>query len=359
MRKTIYAFALLLAVFVPVAQAQITITDTDMPSLNDTIRLSTTTDQWSVDATSTGAGYNWNFSFLYPESQKLDTCADVASLPIAYQFYFNNIILYAAWKANFGMRGQEFDLAGMFTMTDVYNFYKKGTTKYQNVGFGANINGIPASVRKNPIETVYSLPMSFGDSFTNYSEYVVTIPSLGEYREKKTKSAEVDGWGTVTIPMGTFPVLRMKVMVNIIDSIYVDAIGFAFENPRPTQIEYHWLAQNKDVPVLQINADSTTGAITQIIYQDNHVSLAGITEALSVSGFDVYPNPVSNLFTVKAAEPIVRVELYDISGRRAYSTQPFNTQFNIQLPASIDKGTYVIECTSMTGTSRKKLVVQR
>lgn len=341
-------------------QAQIVVTDADLASQGDTVRFSTTTDQWGIDASETGTNHTWDFSFLAnPQSQKLDTCADVGSLPIAYQFYFNNAILYPNWKASFAIRGQDISIFSMFSMTNVYDFYRNSSSKYQNVGFGANINGIPASVRKNPIETVYSLPMSFGDSFTNYSEYVVSIPTLGEYREKKWKSVEVDGWGTLVLPIGSFPVLRVKSVVNIVDSVYVDMLGFTLENPRPAQIEYHWIGQMKDLPLLQINADSASGVITQIRYQDIHHSLTGINEQAAQQLTNVYPNPVSDQFNVVADELILTLNIYDVAGRQVSSFVPLSNRYTVQIPSALVNGTYVLECVTAKGTQKQKLVLQR
>lgn len=359
MKNKFYTLVFLILAFSSTGLAQITIADTDMPAVNDTFRLSNAIDQWGIDASATGTGYTWDFSFLTPQSQNFDTCAAVSSTPIAYQFYFNNAFVYPAWKANYALRGQDINFGTFFSMTDVYEYYKVGATRFQDVGFGANISGVPASVRKNPIETVYSLPLNYGDLFSNYSKYDVNVPTFGEYKQKKWKDAEVDGWGTINLPIGSFPVLRVKFNVRIVDSVYIESFGFAYENPRPTEIHYHWLAAGRGMPLLQIVTDSATGTVTQITYQDKYVPFAGVKETGNKFTFDVYPNPVSQQVTISSAEPVQTVNLYDLFGRKVFSAMPMSNRYVLMVPSELANGAYVLECIGNKGRERQKLIVQR
>lgn len=338
-------------------QAQITITSADMPSAGDTIRRSTTTDQWSIDPTITGTSHNWDFSFLTAQTQKFDTCHNPSSMNLAYQYYFNNPFTYPSYNSDYALRGQDLSFGAMFSMTDVQDFYVVGSSKLQHVGFGANINGIPTPVRKSPIENVYMFPLNYGDTYTSYSKFMVSLPTLGEYKQKKHNAVEVDGWGTLTLPVGTFNVLRAKFVVNITDSVYVESFGFVTENARPTEIQYMWLAPGRDLPVLQINTDSTTGAVTQIIFQDRFVPL-NVKENNTVA-FDVYPNPVSNILNINSDQPVERMAIYDLYGRNVYGLTPAPGQNSLSLPVNLASGTYLVEVIAGGGTARKKIVVQQ
>ncbi len=329
--------------------SQITITGSDLPSVNDTFRLSRTIDSWGINPALTGTGYTWDFSFLTSTSQSVDTCFSVSSTPFAYQFYFNNIILYPSYKADFAMKGAAFTVAGFLTVSDVYDYYKKSSSMYQNVGFGATINSIPMSIRKQPIENIYPLPLNFGATYSNFSAYDLSIPGFMTYRQTKNKSAEVDGWGTLTTPYGTFNTLRIKFIIDATDSINIDSLGLNFVTPRPTETQYHWLANGQDVPVLQIN--ETSGIISQIIYKDK-ISVIGLNELNSKINFNIYPNPAFNELTVESSEEIKNLLLTDLSGKTLFSFSPYNKKFGLNVE-EYSQGSYFIKIETKNGISTR------
>lgn len=351
MKKNLLFAALL---FASGANAQITITNADMPSVNDTFRLSTTVDSWGIDASLTGANYTWDFSFLEFTSQDVDTAVSVTSTPPLYQFYFNNIILYPEWKADYAIRGQDFSLLSMISFTKIYDFYKKSSSAFENVGFGTTINGLlPASIRKMPVEVVYPMPLNYLDTYTNFSAFEMNIPSLMNYRQTKDKSGEVDGWGTITTPFGTFNALRVKITQDIVDSIYLDTLGFPFEIPRPTETQYHWLAPGEDVPVLQIN--ETSGFITSIIYKDK-VHPVGLDELGYTIDVSVFPNPSVNVIHVNAGEVINSYQLTDLTGKIVLS-QNINAKAFVIDATMIASGNYILNMKSNKGIAVNKVSI--
>jgi hypothetical protein len=160
---------LVLSLLSVISFAQITITSSDMPSVNDTIRLSETFDIQSLDPVLTGANYSWNFTTLTPDAQRVDTFFSVSSTPLAYQFFFNNIILYPNHKASFALRGIDIGIPQV-PITDVFNYVKNASSGYDNVGFGSNISGVPSSTQNIPVDREFEFPMNYNNNHISYSE---------------------------------------------------------------------------------------------------------------------------------------------------------------------------------------------
>lgn len=352
-------FITFLALFIGVnSYSQITITNADMPAVNDTVRWSTTFDQWGIDATETGANYVWDYSFLTETGQDLDTFFTVSSTPFAYQFYFNNIVLYPTHKANFATRGQGFDLFGVVTMTNVYDFFKVDAGQFSNVGFGSNINGIPASVRSIPVDTIYKFPLDYSDAFTSHGEWLMSIPNTFTYGQRKVRNVNVEGWGTLITPLGTFQTLKVKMDLDIVDTLSVDSLGINLSFPRPTATEYHWLANGFNVPLLQIN--TSFGIITTIKYQDSLRTNVGINEE-EVTNIVAYPNPATDYLVVQSDGKYFfdQIELFDMNGKLVLSQKGNNSFINILNVNQIASGMYNLVTTSEKSVSSKKITISR
>lgn len=293
-------YTLLLSLFLANSiMAQITINSTDMPVVNDTIRISSTNNIQGKDPKLTGVNYVWDYSMLTPSNQKIDTFFSVTSTPAAYQFFFNNSVLYSSHKASYAKRGQDFVMPPIvpipLSITEVFNFIKNSTSKYENVGFGSKISGIPSSTRNLPIDVEYEFPLNYTDSNFSHSQFLVNVPTVAAYGQSMDRSSVVDGWGSLTIPMGTYNVLRVKSVLTKVDTFYLDTLGVGTNFNRPEEIEYKWLANGMGMPVLKIV--TTDGVVSSIQYQDT-IQVVGINEIKTIDNLSVYPNPTKDVVNV-------------------------------------------------------------
>ena len=200
MKKHVILYLLSLLVAANI-DAQITISNNDMPQPEDTVRLSTTTISSGLPAFAlTGTNYTWDYSQLVPMSQTVDTFLSVSTTPFAYQLYFNNAILYPAYVSTVAQAAPNPPTIQPVSITDVINYYKNSSSAYENVGFGAKINSLPASVRDDSIDFIYRFPMNYGNSDSCNSAYHLAIPNLGYYGAKQHRVNHVDGWGTLKTP---------------------------------------------------------------------------------------------------------------------------------------------------------------
>lgn len=247
--------------------AQITITDSDLATVNDTVCYSVKQSLSNFDQNLTGANYTWDYSFLVPDSQRIDKLLTPSSTGYPLVSFLSTYAL-----PNPNPDQIPFALLGS-APTDAYNFYKKQSSKLSIVFQGITTAGNAVPIPLSPADIVYNFPINFGDSDTSDSGYAYPVPGFGYFRKLQTRVNTVDGWGTLTTPYGTFNTIRVKSAIMVVDSIYLDTLGFGFNLPLPTLYEFKWLAQGSKFPVLEIDA---TGAvlgsgltINTVLFQDS------------------------------------------------------------------------------------------
>jgi hypothetical protein len=333
---------------------QITITNADMPSANDTFRLSTTINAQGLDPVLTGANFSWDFSTLVPDSQRVDTFFSVSSTPFLYQVSFNNPFS-PNYLANYAKRGVEISFPPTATLSEVFNYTKNFSGGLNNVGFGANINGLPASVKNDPIDKEYVFPLNYTNgatSLTSLSEFEITVPALGHYGQDMERNTTVDGWGSLVLPNGTYDVLRVKSVLTKIDTAYLDLLSLGQTIPRPEEIEYKWLAAGTGAPILKIITNA--GIVSQIEYQDDYVAPVSVKEQAKLNNVVVFPNPTKYHLVIDYSSRIagnLKVILKDVLGKSSgvvyqnYSPKGTNKIIVNLAQHSIKPGIYFLELT--------------
>ena len=322
MRKQLLFLAISL---LPLASvfAQITITQSDMPSAGDTLRVSYSND--SIDPLLTDTNYLWDYSYLTPNSQWVNRFDN----PSTFVFPFN--LLFSALNTSYGLEQYTPDsIPGIgIALDNAYGFFKKSSSALKQNGLGLTINALPVPFQYNPQDVIYNFPVNYGDMDSCNSEFgppsIIPLPFY--YGQKIHRVNNVDGWGTLITPYGTFPALRVKTLLTIRDT-FADSTGMGFAFTRPLQYEFKWLTQGGKIPYLQVNATDAAGTpvVTQISYRDSMrtgVIQIGINEpAASVLQVAVYPNPSSNYFVLeysleKTAD--VSLELLSMDGKKIAS----------------------------------------
>ena len=315
MRTTILFGSLLLS---SVVSAQITIGQADMPGAGDTLRARATI-AGDIDLVQTGANQIWDLGDLTPQAQLADTLVSVQSTPFLYQFFFNNPFLYPQYVADYGVKGIGFS-ATQLTLSDLYDYFRVDTDGFRNVGFGANINGLPSSVRRDPIDVLYEFPMNFGDENTSTSAFNISVPSLLYFGEDQVRQNFVDGWGTLYLPADTFEVLRVRTVLQRSDTVFVEQFGFGLRIPVPETVEYKWLAPGMGAPVLQVTTVGGTATAARFFY-DPPTVITGLTAIKKDEALALYPNPANGeVFLQLTYEQSGQLRITDATGRTVYTT---------------------------------------
>ena len=230
-------------------KSQIVITKNDMPNIGDTIRYNVTYSTGGIDYTLTGNDYTWDFSGLGMILQEADTFISVSSTPLVYQIIFN----LPPWNppASIAQKLGDIDYIPEVTFTDNIDFFKEKNSSYSHVGYGITINNIPIPIKFDDPEIIYTFPLTIGNADSSVSSFSVSIPDLGYYETERKRVNIADGWGTLITPFGSFETIRVKSILTIHDSIYIDSLQAGFPVDRE-ETEYKWLGQGFGRPLLRI-----------------------------------------------------------------------------------------------------------
>ena len=339
--------------------AQITITTEDLPSAGDTVRYSQvfgpSFDDLELD--NTGADVNWDYAWLEVFTQDVDTFLQVGDAPFLYQFFFNNAFLYPDSYSNLATKTPDFAF-GDFSLEDPYTFYNNDEDSYRATGFGVTVTGLPISVPNDGNELLYAYPMEYGNTFSSDFETTLEVPGLFTWVQTGTRSAEVDGWGTLTTPFGTFDVLRQVALREASDSTYIDLIELGTSIPRLPEHVYSWVAEGMQAPVLEITTQEIFGTetVTAIRYQDAILEedTPDNVEELGQLDVVVFPNPTTGTIRLQTlASELLHVTLYNALGQRVYTSQVWaGEELHLEhLPA----GSYTLHIAGDQGQSRQPL----
>ncbi len=351
MRRTLLALSLGFALGLP---AQIIIGEDDMPDANDTLRYRTTSAA-GVDLTHTGAGVTWDMRALQPLQEAADTTVRVSATPLLYQFYFNNPILYPQNRADYGVKGADIALQ-QFTLSDVYDYHRADANGFFNVGFGANVNGLPTSVRRQPVDRILAFPLGYGDTDVYTSAFELSVPTLLYFGQDQVRTSEVDGWGTLILPADTFEVLRVKSVLQRTDTIYVSQLGMGLRLPEPETIEYKWIAAGMGKPVLEVVTVGGVPATAEFHYSPEDISTA--VSARHVELLNTFPNPASNELFVSTSG-MGRLALRDISGRIVLEHTTHGGPLQRLDVGGRAEGSYVLESIGEERSMKVTVVVRR
>ncbi|MCB0429822.1 MAG: gliding motility-associated C-terminal domain-containing protein [Flavobacteriales bacterium] len=249
------------------AGAQITIGQSDMPDPGDSITVSVQTSLSGFNPAATGTNQTWDYSTLVPDSQRYEVYLSPLSTP--YPYY--------AFSASYGVRNPSpdaipFSLLGT-PPENAFIFYKESGSTYQIPGEGVTLSGQPLPLFYNSPDVVYRFPLNYSNRDSSLSGYGMALPGFGYFGKDQKRTNNVDGWGTLILPSGTYETVRVHSILEVTDTIFLDTLGFGFRIPMPTEHEYKWLAKGGKIPVLQINTQELPfggiQTVTEVIYQDS------------------------------------------------------------------------------------------
>ncbi len=235
-------------------QAQITIVNSDMPQAGDTLRFSVATNLSNY--TKSGANQVWDFSNIKPFTQDVQRYYTPTSTPYLLQFF----------GASYGLP-EIIDLGpvgGNGFASNVFGFYRSTNAALVSIGKGATVQNLPLGIVYSQRDTIYKFPLNYENAREGYFEGSASLLGLGALVQTGTRQTEVDGWGSIITPYGTFDCIRIKTEVEGMDSISFNGFGIPIPNSRT---EYVWLGKNQKFPLMEVVINNLTEATT-IRYKD-------------------------------------------------------------------------------------------
>lgn len=341
-----------------ISTAQITISQNDFASAGTDILVSNGSIIPGIDITTTGANQVWDFSMLTPFNQDTLQFLDVANTASVYALYFANVG-FNPNRANIATASPPIPtIPGVpIAITDPYNFYYKSSSSYKQVGIGAAINGFTTPIAFNNKDFIYNFPVNFGDMDSCNSDYAIALTGFAYYGHEQKRVNNVDGWGSITTPYGTFSALRIKSEINARDTFYLDTLGFGYGLDLPTTVEYKWIANGHDIPVLQINTNILFGleTVTSIVYPDS-LRLTGLLPLSHNNNFLIYPNPSSNSLYIQYDEKVkTSLEILNSIGEIVLKKemQVKNSEIDI---SNLSPGIYYARLITAKGSAEQKFI---
>lgn len=236
---------------IPVAfvQSQITIGETDMPNPGDEFLLSVGDPfTYQVNLNETGPDHLWNYADLIPLKQKSKKYE--LSLLVSPLYALLGPLSMATKIAD------SIDV-GPDKAYDVYHIYEQDEllfNVFQLTGRGLTYNGLTVPTSYNDKDEIYFFPLEFGNHDTSTFAINSSVPNFATVTTTGQRYTQVDGWGKLTTPYGTFDVLRVRSVVDQIDSVYVEPLESSFINYYRT-FEIKFLAQGIRYPILEFKGN--------------------------------------------------------------------------------------------------------
>ena len=356
--------SLLLILLLPIsAISQITLDETDFANADDTVRISATTD-FNVDISSTGANFTWDFSSLVAESQNLLEFMDVSNASQLVEFLFGGFAP-VKYQASYFVASDDLPLDQLSTflpvaITDVNRFSRITADSVASIGFSMKVEGNEIPFRSDLIEKRYQLPLTYLDTYTGegFTEMDLNPVANIIWRQRRNRSSEVDGWGTLSIPMGTYDVIRVHHTIEETDSIYQEFFGSPmwFGVDLPTAHVYEWWAEGELEPVLRIESSEVGGneVITGVEFRDTYNPLLASTEELALETPEVFPNPATDKIHVTNVPAGANYAIVGITGQTVSNgVIPQNAEIRVE---SLEPGTYLLVVKSNNSWSKVSFI---
>lgn len=336
MKKKIIYCSLAATLFATLnAQAQITIDSSNAPHANQTIVLteaSPSTVNFPAAAAS-GANVTWDFSTL--DSTGLDSMK------------FEN--------KNTGIKSGAFPEAS-FVENDAEDsesdYYIKSNTQFGVAGLAGITDGDTAVFHLQI--PMLEFPSTYNSNFTKQATDTALIAG-GSARIiiHISTTSTIDGWGSLKMPKGTFPVIRQKqttISQSLIETYMGNNNWLPIDGDTSVDNSFIWWTNNAQIkwPLLEVDYD-TDSAIEYVAYVNASPTPNGINE-LTMAGLQVSPNPANNFLNFSLVKGgSYELTVTDMTGRELMKNQFTGISYRLNTSA-LPAGIYLYQL-SEAGTS--------
>ena len=367
-------FTISLAFIGLTAFAQITVTDADLVDVGDVIyEAYDDNPAGSISVGNSGMSQNWDFSGL--QVSYTDTLLFISPVGTQNANLYNNVNLCMDDKGSITYFNKSSTGLYMYGVSDTV-FNSPALYLPLPLTYGLTISDGPIVVIENIITGVLlstAIPPATVDVLTN---------GLGNRADTaliqvtNTTDFDVDGSGAITIPLGTYDVLRLKTIqntssvLNVYCSDTVSGMG-AWINNIPfssipilagfsndeQEIKYQWITNDASIKFLlaETVVDSLDNIINGVSFQASSSS-SSVVE-LSLNTFDVYPVPAADKLIIESkSNDLVDLTLLDVMGKLVFSDK-FTGTTQIDL-IQISKGIYCLSLKTSEGALTKKIIIE-
>ena len=337
-------------------QAQIIVTNATFPAAGDTLKTATDLNPDGVTITPPGGPYTWDFNGLAPTLKSV-TVFQVATDGSAFADFSN------AELVSIGAGGQG------------ETYYNITATTFENLGyFGSDPTGglpIQTAFKFSPPVPERRAPLNFIDNFLAETSLNITLPidsalaailaQLGlpagladslRIRVTASRYELVDAYGSLSIPGGTYDVLREKsteyrdthldihTFLGWIDVTAQAGAGAGLG--QDTTVTYNFIGNTEKEYIAAVQMDASGSTIQQVDYKDNGVVSGTGDVSPTKPVVLVSPNPATDeaVFTLQNFAPgNYTIRLLDTQGREVLVKNGLHGATSIPL-SGLATGTY-------------------
>lgn len=364
MKKLLLFFSLSASL---ISQSQIIVTSADFANGGDTVRMSQASDN-GYDYLSTGPGYIWDFSSLTPNTQIVKDFRSMAGVPAFIQFIFGSFAP-VKYQASYYIESTAIPVDQLtsflpVTIEDIFQFTRTTADSMTSVGYSMVVDGNDVPFKSDTIETKYDFDLQFGNTHFSRGYTMIDFNPIIDaiWNQHRTRYTEVDGYGSITTPYGTFDALRIKHDIIEVDSLYmvIPVIGGTWiPLPIPDSHEYEWWTNGEKEPILKIVTNDILGneTVVSIEYRDINRNLdAGINE-LEVE-FAMYPNPASEEISLQSKDAIDLIRIVDLKGAIVLEEKCEKSNFITLDISDLKRGEYSLLISSGSLSGVKSFIKQ-
>lgn len=363
---------LLLALFViSTAQfsfAQITLTNSNTATIGDSFyRAEELNPSSSLQYMQSGANQTWDFSSFVAWSGETFGVVDIVN-PSAVALHGSDFT-----HADFAM--------GATNENDTtYSFYVSDTSRMEWVGIGGPFEvqeglSLQVTMPFSDYLTMLEFPATFGSTFTDtlFVDNLIKDPTYQDFidsaRVKRflVADSEIDAWGTVTLPSGTYSCLREHRVEMRVDSAWAQSslLPYTFDTVAfvevVTEHVYNWYGEDYNLPLVEIRTDDQGGFNSVHFRSTLAECCAGVEENELANRFSVYPNPASDIINViTTLNDQTFINMYDMTGRQVLSESISQAQNQFSI-TGLSNGMYLYRIQDANGKLIKaeKIVVKK
>lgn len=223
-------------------------------------------------------------------------------------------------------------------------------TEVSRLGFALVFNNDTTSIVYDSPLTRMVFPMEYGVSWEDSTTYEI----VGSETTRRVE-AEVDGWGTLTTPSGSYDAIRLRVVQ------YQTSFGFDFV----TTI-YDFLTHDNVELIVEVsnNGFEDEVIIREITREVTNVAIEDAPFALNSLQISTYPNPATDRVTIELetqSAEIFDVDIYDVRGAQVASFPSMQTSGKSNLtwaPGNMASGLYLIRASNGRQSVSTSLIVQ-
>jgi hypothetical protein len=289
-----------------------------------------------------GANQSWDFSNLSGEGS-----------PFSYDVVETASTIFAPEYPNSNFA---------YDVMDILFFWNGNSDKIEDMGFAMMFEGYTMmQVYSNP-KTQIEFPLTYGSSGTDDFENTTELVGFFSSDETGTRSWSVEGYGSLTLPNGTFDDVLL-VHVNENSTTVQDVFGTVIELETTTE-EYIFYAADFQFPLAifsTITTDdgfqedtSTSGALLNTQSVD--------VAELAMSDLRLAPNPATNYLRINIPTLMDRgvLQVTSLTGQVVREIQlTGQASVHIELSvADLPRGMYLIQLRTENEMFRSKVVLE-